>query len=59
MLSPSVFGAGSWILYIVHEGRPQQMPGKATGRRRGLKTAIATVRGWRQNRREARRADAA
>src|ERR1700756_5635243 len=31
----------------------------ATGRRRGLKTAIATVRGWRQNRREARRADAA
>jgi NADPH-dependent stearoyl-CoA 9-desaturase len=28
----------------------------ATGRRRGLKTAIATVRGWRQNRRENRRA---
>ena len=28
----------------------------ATGRRRGLKTAIATVRGWRQNRRQNRRA---
>jgi linoleoyl-CoA desaturase len=28
----------------------------ATGRRRGLKTAIAAVRGWRQNRREARKA---
>jgi NADPH-dependent stearoyl-CoA 9-desaturase len=26
----------------------------ATGRRRGLKTAIATVRGWRRNRRDAR-----
>jgi NADPH-dependent stearoyl-CoA 9-desaturase len=29
-----------------------------TGRRRGLKTAIATVRGWHQSRREARRAAA-
>jgi NADPH-dependent stearoyl-CoA 9-desaturase len=28
----------------------------ATGRRRGLQTAIATVRGWRENRRENRRA---
>jgi linoleoyl-CoA desaturase len=28
----------------------------ATGRRRGLKTAIAAVRGWRQDRGEARRA---
>src|SRR6201993_2651391 len=29
----------------------------STGRKRGLKTAIATVRGWRQNRREDRRGD--
>ena len=28
----------------------------ATGRRRGLKSAIATVRGWRESRREARHA---
>ena len=30
----------------------------ATGRRRGLKSAIAAVRGWRESRREARRAAA-
>jgi linoleoyl-CoA desaturase len=29
----------------------------ATGRRRGLKTAIATVRGWRRNKRATKQAE--
>ena len=46
MLSPSIFSAGSWILYIVHEGRPQQMPGTAWLRLGVVALSASVLAGW-------------
>ena len=46
MLSPSIFSARSWILYIIHEGRPRQMPGTAWLRLGVVALSASVLAGW-------------